>query len=60
MPLDYEPIAEGNIILGIRKHLPPLALVQVEQRRIELRDRGELLYISHFATCPQGKKWRKK
>jgi hypothetical protein len=60
MPLDYTPTTDGNIILGLRKHLPPLALVQTQQSLERLRHRGELLYTSHFVTCPQSERWRKK
>ena len=60
MPLDAEPVKEGNIVLGLRKNLPPLALYQTEQQLERLREKGELLYMSHFVTCPQASKWRKK
>jgi len=57
MPVDLEPTTEGNIILGLRHERPPVALVQTKQA-LELL-KGELLYTSHFVTCPQSKKWRK-
>jgi len=60
MPLDAEPTLEGNIILGLRQHLPPLALVQTKQSLARLQEKGELLYTSHFVTCPQSAKWRRK
>jgi len=60
MPVDETPTKGGNIILGMRWQLPPIAHVQTEQQLALLRERGEVLYVSHFATCKQGKKWRKK
>lgn len=59
MPLDYEPTKDGNIILGVRHGKVPLALVQTQQQLERLREKGELLYTSHFVTCPQSKAWRK-
>ena len=59
MPLDYEPTKDGNIILGMRHDNVPLALVQTAQALARLKEKGEMLYTSHFATCPSGKKWRK-
>jgi hypothetical protein len=60
MPLDYEPSDKGNIILGLRRERPPLALVQVEITRARLLSAGELLYTSHFASCPQASTHRRK
>jgi hypothetical protein len=52
MPLDDTPSANGNILLGLRHEREPLALYQTEQQLEPLRARGELLYTSHFASCP--------
>jgi len=60
MPLDYTPTKDGNIILGLRDHKAPLALVQTKQALERLRAKGELLYTSHFVTCPQSRAWRKQ
>jgi hypothetical protein len=60
MPLDATPTKEGNIMLGEREHLPPIAMYQTNQALEKFRADGELLYVSHFATCPDRKKWRKK
>jgi hypothetical protein len=45
MPLDPAPVDNGNINLqaGIARYVDP----------------GAGQYVSHFATCPQGKTWRK-
>jgi hypothetical protein len=59
MPLDITPTKDGNIILGLRDQQAPLALVQTQQQLERLRAKGELLYVCHFATCPQHKKWRR-
>jgi hypothetical protein len=59
MPLDQEPALDGNIVLGLRSGKTPLALVQTKQQLERLRAKGELLYKSHFVTCPQSRGWRK-
>jgi hypothetical protein len=46
MPVDPEPVAEGNVVL-----VDGLAVVGGE---------GEPRYTSHFATCPDAKRWRKR
>jgi hypothetical protein len=55
IPLDPEPVVDGNIRLnGTRCHtLTELELSAANQD-------GELLYKSHFATCPDAAKHRKK
>jgi hypothetical protein len=60
MPLDEKPTTAGNILLGLRHERPPIALYQTEQQLEPLRAEGELLYVSHFATCKDAKRWRKK
>jgi hypothetical protein len=59
MPVDEQPTKDGNIILGMRWQKVPLAHVQTRQSLERLRAKGELLFISHFVTCPQRAKWRK-
>lgn len=59
MPVDATPTKDGNIILGMRHQLVPLAMVQTVQQLERLRAKDELLYVSHFVTCPQSKRWRK-
>ena len=58
MPLDAKPTKDGNIILGTRHGQPPLALVQTAQTLERLKAKGERLYTSHFATCPNASKHR--
>ena len=53
MPVDPEPVYAGNIVLRDREHLPPLELYRKP-------DEGTKRYISHFVTCPQRDKWRRK
>jgi hypothetical protein len=55
MPLDPQPVAEGNIRLEpIPGRSTPLAIVM---------GKGEATtrsgYVSHFATCPNAKRHRK-
>jgi len=59
MPLDKTPTPEGNIVLGIRHQQPPLALVKTKQALVNLHAKGELLYTSHFVTCPQASQHRR-
>jgi hypothetical protein len=56
MPIDPVPNPAGNIILRERAAgLEPVA-VYTSAPPAE----GEKRFTSHFATCPQAKKWRKK
>ena len=58
MPLDLKPTMDGNIILGTRHEQAPLALVQTAQSLARLQAKGEKLYTSHFASCPNANKHR--
>jgi hypothetical protein len=62
MPLDIKPVETGNIVLGIRHQQPPLAKYQTNQQLAEAKAENPhaRFYVSHFATCPEAKKWRKK
>lgn len=51
MPLDAEPTEEGNILLR-----DGVAVVATRADNTE----GELMYLSHFATCPEAKRHRVK
>lgn len=56
-PLNLEPSPAGNIrMLGTRD---AVARVLPKQELIDARAAGELLYTSHFATCPNAKRHRK-
>lgn len=52
MPIDAEPVANGNII--IRPALIAHYLAKAEQPPADV-----LRYVSHFATCPHAKQHRK-
>jgi hypothetical protein len=57
MPLDVKPNEKGNIMLREREGREPLAIYVSDQQR----ESSQLkLFVSHFATCPQSKGWRKK
>lgn len=52
MPIDPEPVDGGNLILDRR-----------DGPRVTVATEGNLPpcgYVSHFATCPQAGKWRKR
>lgn len=53
MPLDAQPVTEGRPLFVI---LPGGARVATAEDRRLHRD----LYMSHFATCPDGDSWRKR
>ena len=56
IPLDPDPVSDGNIILQQRgKFKPPLAIV-----RLSIPTDETNRFKSHFATCPQASRWRKK
>jgi hypothetical protein len=66
-PVNPEPVPGGTILL---RHVivgkPPIAHVTTKDEREELsqqaRSRGEesVLFVSHFATCNDPERWRKK
>jgi len=70
IPLDAEPVADGNIRLEERS-VSPEGVGEVSVQEIVLTavythpGEGSLfhttspLYVSHFATCKDAKKWRK-
>lgn len=56
IPIDPEPVSDGNIVLHHRSNFqPPLALV-----RFSVPTKAETRYKSHFATCPNAAKHRKR
>lgn len=68
MPVDAEPVEDGNIVLSHRRvGQDPVALVkgplEIEQLRAEHErspQEGPLrLFISHFATCPNAQEHRR-
>jgi len=53
MPLDFEPVPNGNIELREREHMDPIAVYVTAQPDV-------MRFRSHFASCPQRAKWRKQ
>lgn len=55
MPVDEKPTADGNVLLHITDDSPTPKLIAGVLNRGQAagaRDRGERLYRSHFASCP--------
>jgi len=52
MPVDWEPVPDGNVVIrnGLAHVFRNNVIVQPE----------EVLYTSHFATCPRGKAHRRR
>lgn len=60
MPVDLEPAELGNIRLRPGgAGVPPTAIVLAGRDLAEARAAGEALYLSHFATCPARKGFRR-
>ena len=57
MPVDADVTANGNIMLGLRANMPPLARVIPKQLVELLHAELTYLYESHFIRCP-AKQWR--
>jgi hypothetical protein len=55
MPLDPDPVPDGNIVIR-----NGLAVVVGNDLMAPTANEGEPRYKSHFATCPNAKKFRKK
>jgi hypothetical protein len=56
-PIDPDPCARGNVrVTWNGPHASALALPKAELAKA--REVGEPLYLSHFATCPQAKRFR--
>lgn len=69
MRVDADPVTEGNILLSHRRvGEPPVALYQSPEEIEQLRAQHErspqegplLLFLSHFATCPNARAHRRK
>lgn len=56
MPIDAKPRPGGNIALDHRPGLPPLARVLTVTQQFGRKT----MYTSHFATCPNAKKHRRR
>jgi len=60
MPINPDPVVNGNVILTERSgNQPPIATVLKKSQQDDLLLALEPRYVSHFATCPQSKQWRK-
>lgn len=61
LPVDAEPVADGNLRVTFGKYGPPTAAIvdarQVDARQIGLFDKR---YVSHFATCPNADQHRRR
>ena len=53
-PLDPEPIVQGNVQIAEDGRGVPLS----KSDAAAARARGDTLYLSHFATCPDRQQWR--
>lgn len=53
MPVNVEPVTEGNLVLI------PGPLPEVRSASRGGREPGQLLYVSHFATCKTASRHRK-
>jgi hypothetical protein len=62
MPVDFSPNEKGNIFLQHRPEREPLAVYATAEQiaAFEGTLQQHRLFTSHFATCPEAKKWRKK
>ena len=61
-PINASPDPEGNItiIFPDEPHMAPTYTVHSGEAKLEhVRNLNEV-YKSHFSTCPEAKKWRKK
>ena len=56
MPLDAEPVENGNVVVDFNHPVPEFTTL----RPMEVAVHDGPLYLSHFATCPDQKQWRKK
>lgn len=61
IPLDAEPTSAGNIVLhDTRDPRSPQARVLAGADLLDARSEGTTLWLSHYATCPDSQKWRRR
>lgn len=61
IPLDQQPVHDGNMRIVERPGLIPLAFSLKELEGFTDTSKASAeTFVSHFATCPQSKNWRKK
>lgn len=56
MPLDWEPASDGNILVLNEDRIIRAVVLPPGDERIAT----QTTYTSHFATCPDGGKWRRR
>lgn len=56
MPVDVEPVATGNLMLSADRPTPTVLVVSRTGRTPD----QQLLYLSHFATCPRSNQQRRR
>lgn len=59
MPLDAEPVADGNVVFTGRTVRNDRGVARPEVRVESQPHDGAPRYLSHFATCPNADQWRK-
>lgn len=62
MPLDAEPVPDGNVVYTGRDVRNDRGVARPEVRveaQPPMFDDGQPRYVSHFATCPNADQWRK-
>ena len=61
MPLDAEPSSAGNITLhDTGDPQAPQARVLAGADLFDARSAETTLYLSHYASCPDSEKWRRR
>lgn len=58
MPLDPDPVADGNIFV-IRHDADGTPTIAVALSAEEVPPRVEERYVAHFVSCPDADAWRK-
>lgn len=58
MPVDVKPADNGTVALSKQDGVYYAGVVRKNQAA-GMRDRGVGLHVSHFATCPQGARFRR-
>lgn len=62
MPLDAEPVADGNVAFTGRSVRDARGFAAPEVRvesQPPMFDNDEPRYVAHFVTCPNADEWRK-
>lgn len=58
MPIDVEPVEDGNVVI-----IPANGAIPARAKVLKKGQEpppGALRYKSHFATCPDAGKWRRR